>query len=104
MKYKRLYTQKYNWTHKLPWIGIMGVATCLFLQVFISNRYAVSGGLINTVDTDIKLLTDENNGLREKIASASSTLALSEKAVQLGFVKRISPDFLTADLPVAAGL
>ncbi len=104
MTHRRLYLGQAHWTTILPWVGVLGVVICLFLQVFISNRYAVSGRFIKSVDADIKQLSDDNSSLREKIASASSTLTVIQKAQELGFVKHISPAFLTADLPVAVGL
>lgn len=84
-------------------LGICALG-CLMVQVFVSNRFAAAGKSISATDMQINELSQENNLLREQIASSSAIITVKNQAEGIGFVHKISPLFLTLDLPVAAGL
>lgn len=73
----------------------------LVFQVVASNRLATVGMSIAQAELDINELTQENNDLRQEIASASALLTIREKAKAFGFTKTTQPVYYHKDLPVA---
>lgn len=86
---------------KLHWILGGLVLLLLVVQVLVSNSIANFGTTISQTENKIAELTQENQLLEEKIASSSSLLAVSEKAKTHGFVKEITPQYFSNDIPVA---
>lgn len=84
---------------------VSGVIVCflLFLQVVVSNRLATAGYEISQIDTEIETTTEQNELLKEQIASASALTTLKSEAEKLGFNKSVTPAFLKPALPVALG-
>lgn len=82
---------------------ILGVCTALllFAQVVVSNQLAGTGAKINSIESEIQELTENNSRLREQTASASSLLTIRAKAQEKGFTETINPTYLTDDVPVA---
>ena len=88
---------------KLPWALGVVILMLLVVQVLVSNSIANYGSTISKIETDITDLTQANQLLEEKIASGSSLLTLSEKAQKIGFVKTITPQYFSNQIPVAFG-
>lgn len=82
------------------YIGLIVIVLLIF-QVIVSNRLANAGVEIYSIDSEISQIQIENSFMREKIASDSSLLSLSNKAKDYGFVKPITPIFLAQELPIA---
>ncbi len=90
--------------HPLPKLFVGIVIFLLVLQVVVSNRLSTAGIELNRIENDVRNLTQENEILEERIASASALLTLKEKAFEPGFTRQVSPVFLAHDLPVALDL
>lgn len=56
-------------------------------QILVANHLASSGEQLQTIDTRIAGLTEENQVLSQQYASASSYLTVAARAVEQGFVE-----------------
>lgn len=81
-------------------LGIV-VICLLVIQVLVSNRLATSGSTIDQVESQIGEISQTNSALEEKIASYSAFTTLKIRAEALGFIKPVTPVYLSPDLPVA---
>lgn len=86
---------------KLARLLLILTAVLLVFQVIASNRLATVGLRISQAEQDITGLTEDNNDLRQEIASASALMTIQEKAKVLGFTKTARPVYYQKDLPVA---
>lgn len=101
MEYKSKHKAQLTRKSRLHWLFGVVVLGLLVVQVVVSNRLANYGTTLNQTEKDIEQLTQQNRELHEKIASASALMAIDEKARRLGFIKTVSPQYLTDDFPVA---
>ncbi len=88
---------------KLPLMLGSAILILLIIQVLVSNNLANYGTTISKIEIEIGDLTQENQLLEEKIASASSLMTLNEKAKKIGFVKVVNPHYFSNQIPVALG-
>ncbi len=75
----------------------------VIMQVVISNHLIGSGKTVSEIEEELLVIRQENEELRQQIASSSSLLTLGEKAKALGFEKNIHTLFITVESPVAFG-
>ena len=87
----------------LSWFLGLVVCLLLFAQVIVSNRLATTGYQMNEIETDIEATSENNELLKEQIASASALTTIQIKAEKLGFNRPVRPTFLDHTLPVALG-
>lgn len=84
-------------------LGVI-IFALLLVQVIVSNTLSTTGEVISKVDREISDLKDQNNDMREKIASYSALTTIESKAKELGLSKRIAPQYISPELPVALNL
>jgi cell division protein FtsL len=65
----------------LPVLAIFLVVT----QVIVSNELATLGKKLGKLDTDISFANDMHEALATEVASASSMIALKDRAIAAGF-------------------
>lgn len=73
-------------------------------EIFVTNELAGLGRSVRLYEADIEKLAEENQLLREQIASSSSLIALVVKAKEQGLHEPTSNQFITLvpeQLPVA---
>ena len=65
------------------------IAVLLFIlaEFFVTNHLAGLGGNVGLIDQKIARLREENELLRQEVASASALVTISDRAVQLGFIE-----------------
>ncbi len=99
-----------NFTDKLyySFAGLaLLIAFLLLAQFFLSNHLAALGGKLKKLETEITITQDINEGLSEKVASASALTTISNSARELGFSEPMKNQYLTlevAQFPVAIGV
>ncbi len=76
----------------------------LVFQVIISNQLATLGKKLGQLDTDVRLVADTRETLAIEVASASSLLALRERAMAEGFVEPTSKQIMNLSLQVPVAL
>lgn len=76
----------------------------LVFQVIISNELATLGKKLGQLDVDVRLVSDTRESLSIEVASASSLLALRERAFVQGFVEPTSKQILNVSLQVPVAL
>ena len=59
----------------------------ILAEFFVTNHLAGLGGNVGTIDQKIVQLREENELLRQEVASASALVAVSQRAAELGFVE-----------------
>jgi len=65
----------------------LGIIALIILQFVISNEIAGLGEKVALLDDQTQTLADENTLLSQKVASASSLVAIASRAHELGFVE-----------------
>lgn len=83
----------------LACIGI--VISLVGVQCFVSNGLSEEGKKIFSMEKEIEILKKENGLLSESIASASSMIAIRQKALEMGLTDSHVTISL-GDFPVAA--
>lgn len=73
------------------------------LQVFLLNSMSTNGSRLNSLENDIKTVSDKNDLLEEQIASASSVTTINQKALRLGLISNLPVISINSSLPVALG-
>ena len=76
----------------------------LVFQVIISNELATLGKKLGQLDTDVRLVADIRENLSIEVASASSLLALRQKAMTEGFIEPTSKQIMNLSLQVPVAL
>jgi hypothetical protein len=86
----------------LPVLAVLLVVT----QVVVSNKLATQGKRLAQLDREIRIERDMLYALETEVASASSLLALRERAELMGFTEPSTKQILnlTAEVPVAFGV
>ena len=82
------------------------VCLLLITEIIVSNELAALGRKVSIHDSDIERIDEENQMLREEIASSSSLIAVTVRAQEAGFQDPRSGQILTLvpeQLPVAFG-
>jgi len=90
--------------HRLYALIPVAVILLTVLEIVSINRYAGSGKIVRSIDIQIDGIRQENEFLRQRIASHSSLIAISEKSKNMGFVTPQKSQYvtiLTDQLPVA---
>ncbi len=76
----------------------------LIFQVIISNELATLGKKLGQLDVDVRLVSDTRESLSIEVASASSLLALRERAIAEGFVEPTNKQIMNLSLQVPVAL
>lgn len=76
----------------------------LVFQVIISNELATLGKKLGQLDVDVRLVSDVRESLSIEVASASSLMALRERALSQGFVEPTSKQIMNLSLQVPVAL
>ena len=76
----------------------------LVFQVIISNELATLGKKLGQLDVDVRLVSDVRESLSIEVASASSLLALRERALSQGFVEPTNKQIMNLSLQVPVAL
>lgn len=76
----------------------------LVFQVIISNELATFGKKLGQLDVDVRLVSDVRESLSIEVASASSLLALRERALSQGFVEPTTKQIMNLSLQVPVAL
>lgn len=71
------------------------------IQVILLNRFSTIGDKLSNMDITIHKIEEQNSQLSEKIASASSMVAISDRAKKIGFTPTANIISLSSPLPVA---
>jgi cell division protein FtsL len=83
-------------------IYLLSIAAILVvIQVILLNRFSTIGDKLSNMDITIHKIGEQNSQLSEKIASASSMVAISDKAKKIGFAPSANIISLSSPLPVA---
>ncbi len=80
------------------------VIILVIVELLWSNSLVGSGREIRGIDVKIAELRQENTRLEQKVASASSLMAVTQKATEMGFVEPTRKQFVMMEdslLPVA---
>ena len=73
-------------------------------QLLVTNELASLGQSVGELDDRIEAAREVHELLGQEVASASSLLAIEEKAKELGFVEPTKTSYVTlSDLPLALG-
>lgn len=82
-------------------IVICFVAILSIVQIAVSNRLSTTGIVLGKMEDELRLYTEENSLLKEKVLLASSLIHLASSAAELGFVQEKSQMVLIQPLPLA---
>lgn len=84
----------------LPVIAVFIVVA----KILLTNQFVPSGKQVRALDIAIDTVRAQNEILEQQVASASSLVAVSQKASEIGFVEPTKSQLLTVSgdhLPVA---
>lgn len=59
----------------------------ILAEFFVTNHVAGLGGNVGEIELKIAAIREENERLRQEVASASALLSVSQRAKELGFVE-----------------
>lgn len=65
------------------------------IRIGLANSLAALGSDVQKIDDKIAFLAEENDALRQQIASASSLLTITQRAQALGFVEPAKDQVMT---------
>lgn len=67
----------------------------IVIEIIITNQLVGGGQEVRSVDVSIDELKQENAIIEQKVASASSLLTVSAKAIESGFIFPVKSQFFT---------
>lgn len=76
----------------------------LVFQVIVSNELATLGKKLGQLDVDVRIVSDTRESLAIEVASASSLMALREKAMAVGFMEPTTKQIMNLSLQVPVAL
>mgnify|MGYP001587401265 FL=1 len=67
----------------IPILALLFIAA----EFFVTNHLAGLGGNVGSIDQKIAHLREQNELLRQSVASSSALVTISDRAVRLGFIE-----------------
>lgn len=87
---------------KVKYSLIIFIIFLIFMEVIILNKHSTMGDMLTSLNHNINKFENENNLLSQEIASASSMIAVSQKAQEYGLVSSTKVLSLTSSVPLAS--
>ncbi len=63
------------------------ILTLILAEFFVTNHVAGQGGNVGAIDQKIVATREENEMLRQEVASVSALVTVGARAIELGFIE-----------------